>query len=304
MQSGKLKLGIDLGGTKIEVAVLGDNHEILLRRRVDTPQGDYRATLETVVRLVAEAEMALGKSCTVGVGTPGSLSRHTGLLRNSNSVCLNGQPFKHDLELLLGRKIRMANDANCFALAEARMGAGRGAEAVFGVILGTGVGGGIVVQGQERDGINGVAGEWGHNPLPWAEPTELPGPACYCGKRGCIETFLSGPAMVADHERATGKRLAPADIVRAADGGDAACAGSLERYCRRLAKSLAVVINILDPEAIVLGGGLSNIGRLYDRVPELLPEYVFCDRVATPLVKHELGDSAGVIGAAWLWEPT
>ena len=295
------RIGIDLGGTKIEVLALEDGRE-RLRRRIATPAGDYEATLEAVAALVAEAEAAVGAKATVGVATPGALSPATGLLRNSNSTCLNGKPLKQDLERRLGREIRLANDANCFALSEAVDGAARGAPVVFGVILGTGVGGGVVVNGQPLQGVNAVAGEWGHNPLPWPDDEERPGPPCYCGRSGCIETFLSGPGLTRDHERRGGQRLAPPEIVERAAAGDTACEASLELYEARLARSLATVINLLDPDVIVLGGGLSNIARLYPSVPALWPRWVFSDVVRTRLVPHRHGDSSGVRGAAWLWE--
>ncbi|HEX9180000.1 MAG TPA: ROK family protein [Burkholderiales bacterium] len=296
-----LRIGIDLGGTKIEVLALEDGRE-RLRRRMATPAGDYEATLDAVASLVAQAEAALGAQATVGIATPGALSPASGLLRNSNSTCLNGRPLKQDLERKLGREIRIANDANCFALSEAVDGAAAGEAVVFGVILGTGVGGGVVVNGHPLHGANAVAGEWGHNPLPWPRPGEGPGPACYCGKSGCIETFLSGPGFARDHERRSGRSLAPPEIVERAATGDAACEASLQRYEARLAKSLATVINLLDPDAIVLGGGLSNIARLYRRVPELWTRWVFSDVVRTRLLPHRHGDSSGVRGAAWLWD--
>ncbi|HET9700454.1 MAG TPA: ROK family protein [Burkholderiales bacterium] len=296
-----LRLGIDLGGTKIEVLALEDGRE-RLRRRIATPAGDYDATLDAVAALVAQAESEIGARGTVGVATPGALSPASGLLRNSNSTCLNGRPLKQDLERRLGREIRVANDANCFALSEAVDGAAAGEAVVFGVILGTGVGGGVVVNRHPLTGVNAVAGEWGHNPLPWPEDAERPGPPCYCGKTGCIETFLSGPGFARDHGLHTGHRIAPQDIVAGAAAGDAGCEASLVRYETRLARALATVINLLDPDAIVLGGGLSNIARLYDRVPGLWSRWVFSDVVRTRLLPHRHGDSSGVRGAAWLWE--
>jgi len=297
-----MKLGIDLGGTKIEIIALDDESGELLRRRVPTPQDDYSGTLRTIADLVHQVEGALGQAGTVGIGTPGTISRATGLLKNSNSVHLNGQPIFQDLESLLQRKLRISNDANCFALSEAMDGAAAGAAVVFGVIIGTGTGAGIVVNGHVLTGANGIAGEWGHNPLPWPEGAELPGPPCYCGQHGCIETFLSGPGMSADHLRVSGKRLDAATIVARAAGGDAACELTLQRYENRLARSLAHVINILDPDVIVLGGGMSNIERLYENVPRIWGRYVFSDRVDTRLVRNRFGDSSGVRGAAWLWE--
>lgn len=297
-----MKLGIDLGGTKIEIVALDDHGVELLRHRVPTPVGDYAGTLQAIAGLVSQAEAALGQTGTVGIGTPGSISRVTSLLKNSNSVHLNGQPILQDLETLLGRKLRISNDANCFALSEATDGAATGADVVFGVILGTGTGAGIVVNGQVLTGPNGIAGEWGHNPLPWPEGVELPGPACYCGQHGCIETFLSGPGMSGDHQRVCGKKLDAATIVARAAEGDAECELSLQRYENRLARSLAHVINILDPDVIVLGGGMSNIQRLYENVPRIWGRWVFSDRVDTRLIHNQFGDSSGVRGAAWLWD--
>jgi fructokinase len=295
-----MRLGIDLGGTKIEIIALDDTGRELLRRRVPTPQGNYYETLQTIAQLVRDAEAELGKQGSLGIGTPGALSRATGRLKNSNSVVLNGQPILQDLEALLNRKIRISNDANCFALSEATDGAAAGAEVVFGVILGTGVGAGIVVNGHVLTGPNGIAGEWGHNQLPWPQPHELPGPRCYCGKQGCIETFLSGPGMAQLHELETGKALSSAEIVQRAEQGDASCERSMRDYEDCLARSLAHVINILDPDVIVLGGGMSNIERLYANVPALWGQWVFSDRVDTKLVKNRYGDSSGVRGAAWL----
>ena len=279
------RLGIDLGGTKTEIVALAADGQELLRERVPTPRGDYAATIATIAGLVttAEAKLGAGEAAlpTVGVGIPGAESRVTGLIKNANSTWLIGRPLRADLSAALGRPVRLANDANCFALSEATDGAAAGAEVVFGVILGTGVGGGIVVRGQVLVGPNAIAGEWGHNPMPGEETVRS---RCYCGRQGCIETFLSGPALAA----AGG---APDNI------GEAA----MQRYERRLARALAQVINILDPDVIVLGGGLSNLDRLYDRVPRLWGEWVFSDHVATRLVKNKHGDSSGVRGAAWLW---
>ncbi len=296
------RLGIDLGGSKIELIAFDAAGRERLRRRVPTPRNDYRATLAAIHDLVVRSEHDLGTRASVGIGTPGSLSRVTGKLRNSNSVCLNGQMIVQDLEALLGRPVRIANDANCFALSEATDGAAAGAEVVFGVILGTGVGAGIVVRGRALDGPNGIAGEWGHNPLPWPQPGELPGSQCYCGKSGCIETFVSGPGLANDHRLVAGTDL-PADaIVAGAANGDGACQSTLARYEERLARALAHVINVLDPDVIVLGGGLSNLGRLYENVPRLWSRYVFSDRVDTRLARNVHGDSGGVRGAAWLWD--
>jgi predicted NBD/HSP70 family sugar kinase len=303
-----MRIGIDLGGTKTEIIALGSAGETLLRRREPTPADDYDATLALVARLVREAESGLKVKASVGIGTPGSLSPATGLVRNSNSICLNGRPLKTDLERALGREIRIANDADCFALSEARDGAGRGARTVFGVILGTGVGGGLVVDGRLLAGPNAVAGEWGHNPLPWEEMGSDPTwgltpflPPCYCGKRGCIETFLSGPGLALDHERASGARLLPEEIVTRARSGERAAIETLHRYEERLARALASVINVVDPDVIVLGGGLSNVDSLYERVPPLLAQWVFSDVVRTRVIRNLHGDSSGVRGAAMLW---
>lgn len=295
-----MRLGIDLGGTKIEIIALDDDGKELLRRRVYTPTGNYAATLQVIATLVHDAEAELGYHGSVGIGTPGALSKATGRLKNSNSVVLNDQPILQDLESLLQRKVAISNDANCFALSEATDGAAAGASVVFGVILGTGVGAGIVVNGHILTGPNGIAGEWGHNPLPWPQANELPGPQCYCGKQGCIETFLSGPGMMQLHLRDTGIGLSTEEIVARAEEGDAVCERSLQTYENRLARSLAHVINILDPDVIVLGGGMSNIERLYTNVPKIWGNWVFSDRVDTKLVKHRFGDSSGVRGAAWL----
>jgi fructokinase len=297
-----MRLGIDLGGSKIELIAFDAAGRERLRRRVPTPRNDYRATLAAIHDLVVQSEHDLGTGGSIGIGTPGSLSRATGRLRNSNSVCLNGQMIVQDLEALLGRPVRIANDANCFALSEATDGAAAGAEVVFGVILGTGVGAGIVVRGRALDGPNGIAGEWGHNPLPWPQPAELPGSQCYCGKSGCIETFVSGPGLANDHRLFTGTALTADAIVAGAANGDAACQSTLARYEERLARALAHVINVLDPDVIVIGGGLSNLDRLYENVPRLWSRYVFSDRVDTRLARNVHGDSGGVRGAAWLWD--
>ena len=296
-----LRIGIDLGGTKIEIVALDDDGRELLRRRVPTPASDYEATLRAVADLIEGAERELGQRGSVGIGTPGSISHATGLLKNANSTCLNGKPVKQDIEKVLGREVRIANDANCFALSEAVDGAARDAQVVFGVILGTGVGGGIVVSRRVLVGANAIAGEWGHNPLPLPGKADLPLPECYCGRQGCIETYISGPGMAALHARATGGTLTPPQIVAAAEAGDEGAERTMQRYEDRLARSLANVINILDPDVIVLGGGMSNIERLYASVPRLSQRHVFSDRVDTKLVRHHHGDSGGVRGAAWLW---
>lgn len=296
-----MRIGIDLGGSKIELLALGDAGEVLLRRRRATPQGDYPGTLQAVGELVEAAERELARSGHVGVGTPGAESAVDGLIKNANSTCLNGKPLRDDLQALLQREIRLANDADCFALSEAIDGAGRAAQVVFGVILGTGVGGGIVVRRQLLQGVNRIAGEWGHNPLPLLDEEDLPPARCYCGRLGCVETWLSGPGLSGDHLRHNGETLAPEAICRRADAGDQACEQTLVRYERRLARALAVVVNILDPEAIVLGGGLSNIERWYDTVPRLWSAHIFSDRIDTRLLRNVHGDSSGVRGAAWLW---
>ena len=296
-----MRLGVDLGGTKIEVVTLDDSGRERHRRRVPTPRNDYTATLAAIVGLVDEAERSAGRCRSVGVGIPGSISPHTGLVRNANSTWLNGRPLADDLERALQRVVRVANDANCFALSEATDGAAVGRRVVFGVILGTGVGGGIVVDGRLLEGANRIAGEWGHNPLPWPEPGEWPGDHCYCGRTGCIETFLSGPGLARDYKRTTGEPIEPKEIVRRAGEGEAAATACLDRYVNRLTRALASIINVLDPDAIVLGGGLSAITRLYADVPAQWEKYVFSDHVATELLPPKFGDSSGVRGAAWLW---
>ncbi|MGQ0655062.1 MAG: ROK family protein [Betaproteobacteria bacterium] len=283
-----LRIGVDLGGTKIEAIALDDSREVF-RKRVATPRGDYDATLAAIGSLVKE----IGPG-TVGVGIPGAMSRATNLVKNANSTWLIGKPLKDDLERLLGREVRIENDANCFALSEAMDGAGKDAEVVFGVILGTGVGGGIVVDGKVLIGKNAIAGEWGHNPLPLPGPDDLPLPACYCGRAGCIEAYLSGPALERDYGEREGRRLPAQDIVVFESK-------SFSLYMARLARSLAGVINVLDPDVIVLGGGMSNAARLYTEVPRLWLPHVFSDRVSTRLARNVHGDSSGVRGAAWLW---
>jgi fructokinase len=300
----ELRIGVDLGGTKTEIIALDRSGDELERRRVATPAGDYSAVIDCIAMLVREVELQLGARGSVGVGTPGSLSRASGVLRNSNTACLNGKAIAADLGRALGRTVRIANDANCFALSEAVDGAGRDAAIVFGVILGTGVGGGIVVDRRVMEGRNAIAGEWGHNPLPWPEAAELPGPSCYCGKRGCIETFLSGPGLARDFERSTGQSLNAAELWLRAQRDEPEAVQALDRYLDRLARSLAVVINLLDPDAVVLGGGVSRIERLYRELPERLAAYVFSDRVDTRVAPAAHGDSGGVRGAAWLWPTT
>lgn len=284
------RIGIDLGGTKIEALALDGAGREVFRQRIPTPRGDYAATISAVQQLVHQ----IGEG-TVGIGIPGAESRANSLIKNANSTWLIGKPLRQDLEAALGRPVRLENDANCFALSEAVDGAGKGARVVFGAILGTGVGGGIVVDGKVMRGANAIAGEWGHNPLPQPGEKDFPLPPCYCGRAGCIETYLSGPGLSRDHERRTGQRCSPEQIVSLGDQ-------SLERYMERLARSLAGVINVLDPDVIVLGGGMSNVARLYTEVPRLWGRHVFSDRVATRLAPPVHGDSSGVRGAAWLWE--
>jgi fructokinase len=316
-----MRIGIDLGGTKTEAIALSPIGEEIARRRVST-QRDYAASLDAIVALVEELERVADQAGTVGVGIPGTVVPRTGLVKNANSVWLNGRPLGHDLEERLGRPVRLMNDANCFALSEATDGAAAGAHVVFGVILGTGVGGGIVVDGRCLSGANLIAGEWGHNPLPWLTPDEWPGPPCYCGKRGCVETWLSGPAFERDHAEHTGLALSSREIVSAAlggdpgaaaggdpgaaAGGDPAAVASLGRYHDRLGRALASLINVLDPDVVVLGGGMSNIPELPDAVCAMLPRYLFAagatsDPIATRVVRATHGDSSGVRGAAWLW---
>ena len=300
MPTDSLRIGIDLGGTKIELVAL-DGSGVRVQRRVPTPAQDYSQIVEAVAKLVEDAETELGARASVGVGTPGALSRKTHTLKNSNTLCLNGRAFDRDLGQRLARPIRLQNDANCFALSEAVDGAAAGADVVFGVILGTGVGGGVVVQRNALIGCNAIAGEWGHNPLPWPGPTDEPAPACYCGRRGCIETYLCGPALARDHASHTGHRHTAEEIGQLSAAGEPLSAATVERYCERLARALASVINVLDPDVIVLGGGVSRIAQLYQRVPELWGAYVFSDQVETRLVPAQHGDSSGVRGAAWLW---
>jgi predicted NBD/HSP70 family sugar kinase len=297
-----LRIGIDLGGTKIEIAALDAAGTVVTRQRVATPASDYAATLEAIAALVGSVDKDLGREASIGVATPGAKSLVDGRIKNANSTCLNGRALEEDLEKRLGRPVRIANDANCFALSEASDGAARGAEVAFGVILGTGVGGGLVVRGRIVTGANAIAGEWGHNPLPLPLPEDHPLPICYCGRRGCIETYLSGPGLAADHAQRTGERIDAAEIARRAARGDAPCEATLARFEERLARSLAGVINVVDPDVIVLGGGLSNIERLYTALPRLWGAHVFSDSVRTRLVAPSHGDSSGVLGAARLWD--
>jgi predicted NBD/HSP70 family sugar kinase len=300
MTQSPLRLGVDLGGTKIEVMALSRQGEEIWRERTPTPQESAEGIVETIAQLVERAERDLNQRGSVGIGTPGAISAQTGLIKNSNTLCLNGFPLKERLEKRLARPIPLANDANCFALSEAVDGAGRGGRLIFGVILGTGVGGAVVMDQQIWPGRNAIAGEWGHNPLPWPTDAERPGPPCYCGRSGCIETFLSGPGLAADHVLHTGQSLDGVDIDQAAQKGDADALASLARHAERLARSLAHVINVLDPDVIVLGGGLSNLNGLVDAVQARWAPWVFSDRVDTLLVRHVHGDSSGVRGAAWL----
>jgi fructokinase len=296
-----MQIGVDLGGTKIEAIALDADTPVAVRRRVATPR-DYAGTLDTMVRLVAEIEAETGRTGSVGVGIPGVVSNTTGLVKNANSTWLIGRPLLADLEGRLSRPVRVANDANCFTLSEAIDGAGQGFETVFGVILGTGVGGGIAIRQRIHEGPNQIAGEWGHNPLPWmTEEERAAAPGCYCGKYGCVETFLSGPGFERDHALGSGAQCSSADIVRSAASRDAHAIRTLERYHDRLARALASVINLLDPDAVVLGGGMSNLPDLPSAVSALLPRYVFSDTVLTKIVLNAHGDSSGVRGAAWLW---
>ncbi|MCK5623464.1 MAG: ROK family protein [Alphaproteobacteria bacterium] len=296
-----MRIGVDLGGTKIEAALLDEAGTVRFRRRIEAPQQDYAATVAAVAGLVKRACSEAGGDASVGIGIPGTISPATGLVKNANSTWLNGQPLDRDLGLALGRPVRIANDANCFALSEAVDGAAAGAHAVFGVILGTGVGGGLVIGGRVLAGANAIAGEWGHNPLPWPTPAELPGPACWCGRRGCIETWSSGPALARTHMESTGQYLTASEIAERAAAGNAEAGESMAQYEERLARALAHTINIFDPDIIVLGGGLSNITRLYENLPRLWEQWVFSDQVATRIVPPLHGDSSGVRGAAWLW---
>ena len=298
-----MRIGIDLGGTKIEALAIDHTGREVVRRRVPTPKNGYEATIRAIVELVREIDHAVGEVGTIGVGMPGAISPATGLIKNSNSVCLIGRPLHRELEHALGRPVRLENDANCFALSEATDGAAAGTSVVFGVILGTGVGGAIVIDGTLVSGCNAIAGEWGHNPLPWPDEQERRGLACYCGRNGCIETFLSGPGLERDYAAMTGNKRSASEIARQAQKGDELPGTILSRYEDRLARSLASIINVLDPDVIVLGGGVSKIDRLYTNVPQIWKPYIFSDVVATRMVKAEHGDSSGVRGAAWLWPP-
>jgi fructokinase len=300
-----MRIGVDLGGTKIEIAALDSHGEIVLRERFPSLPADYPGTISAVRDGVLKAEAEVGLRCSVGIGIPGTVSPATGVVKNANSTWLNGKPFDVDMAEALQRPVRVANDANCFALSEAVDGAGNGKRVVFGVILGTGVGGGIAVDARILMGPNAIAGEWGHNPLPWPDPDEIPGRACFCGKHGCIETWLSGPGLSAEFAAASGRRLTGAEVAALAQQGNADANALLMRYEERLAKALAHLVNVLDPDVVVLGGGLSNMDRLYKNVAPKLARYAFSDTVETPIVRNRWGDSSGVRGAAWLWpEPT
>lgn len=296
-----MRIGIDLGGTKTEIAALRDDGAIALRRRVETPAHDYAAIVTTIAQLVREAERDLGAPGSVGVGIPGTIGAG-GLVKNANSTVLIGRPLLRDLEAALERPLRIANDANCFALSEARDGAGAGYPTVFGVIAGTGAGGGIAIDGRIVAGVNGIAGEWGHTPLPWPNASESPGPPCYCGRRGCLETWISGTALTRDHRQRTGEALRPTEIAECAAAGDADAAATLDRYIDRFARGLAVVIDVIDPHVVVLGGGVSRVQVLAGELERRLPAYVFSDTVFTAIRRAAHGDSSGVLGAARLWE--
>jgi len=297
-----MRLGIDLGGTKIAAIVLAGDGRVVWETRTATPRGDYAATIDAIAALVGAGESAAGATCTVGIGMPGAISPATGLVKNANSTWLNGQRLQQDLERRLSRTLRMANDANCLAVSEAADGAAAGQRVVFGVILGTGTGGGVAIDGQAWIGRNAIAGEWGHNPLPWPRDEERPGPACYCGQRGCLEVFLSGPGLAADARARSAVERSATDVAAAALSGDAAAVAAMDAWLDRLSRALATVINVLDPDTIVVGGGLSSIAALYSEVPKRWGAYTFSDRVDTALVPAKFGDASGVRGAARLWE--
>ncbi len=296
-----LRLGIDLGGTKIEGVVLDADGGEQARKRIAAPQGDYAATVSALAAFIDSLEQAAGGKASLGIGMPGSISPASGLVQNANSVWLNGRPLKADLEAAVGRQIRLANDANCFAMSEATDGAGQGATTVFGVIVGTGCGGGIVVGGRLIDGSRGIGGEWGHNPLPWMTPDEYPGPTCWCGRKSCMETWVAGPALAADHARVTGEAIPSETIAERAAHGDVAAIATLHRHADRLARGLAHVVNLIDPDVVVLGGGLSKLAHLYVDVPRLIEPYVFADNPVVTIRPPRWGDASGVRGAAWLW---
>lgn len=296
-----IRIGVDLGGTKIAGVALLPGGRTSAEIRIPTPRDDYSATLEAIRQIVLQLEADAGAYGTVGIGMPGSMSPATGLVQNANSTWLNGRPFDRDLAGHLQRRVRLANDANCFALSEATDGAAAGARSVFGVILGTGCGGGIVIDGRLLSGPRGIAGEWGHNPLPWPAPEEYPGPRCWCGRLSCIETWVSGPALEADHFSASGERLLAKEIAERGAAGDSAAGETLARHASRLARSLAHIVNILDPEVIVLGGGLCQLQHLYGQLPELMAPYVLSERASIDIRPPKWGDASGVRGAAWLW---
>ena len=293
-----MRFGLDLGGTKMEAVLLNEAGEIVWRQRRPTPSENYEAIIETIAELVGEADRESTQEISIGIGMPGSLSPKTGLVRNSNTQCLNGRAIQQDLESKLARQVRVANDANCFALSEATDGAGAGAQSVFGVIIGTGCGGGLVFNGELQNGANSIGGEWGHNPLAAPRAEELPGPPCYCGRHGCNEVWISGSGFARDHEAIAGEKLTAEQII-ASDS--AAAKASFERLCDRIARALGAVINVVDPDVIVLGGGLSNVDALYTHIPEIWDAYIFSDVIETRLVKNKHGDASGVRGAAWLW---
>lgn len=301
MTNSEMRIGIDLGGTKIEALAIDGQGVELARYRIDTPRDDYDATIMAMAELVRRLEQETGRRGTVGAGIPGNISRITGLVKNSNSTWLNGRPLDEDLASALAREVRVANDANCFAVSEATDGAAAGEHVVFGVILGTGCGGGVAIAGRVHNGPNGVAGEWGHNPLPWPRPEEYPGPACYCGKRGCMEMWVSGTGLALDYKTVIGKVRTAPEIVSDFEAGDAAAVDAMQRFEDRLARGLAQVINILDPDVIVIGGGVSRVEHIYRELPKKLPAYVFGGEVSTPVLQAKYGDSSGVRGAAWLW---
>ncbi|MEO6806997.1 MAG: fructokinase [Edaphobacter sp.] len=301
MTKTEMRIGIDLGGTKIEALAIDDRGVELARHRIDTPRDDYAKTVAAIVDLVHRLETETGRRGTVGAGIPGSISRITGLVKNSNSTWLNGRPLDKDLTDALGREVRVANDANCFAVSEATDGAAAGKRVVFGVILGTGCGGGVAIDARVHDGPNGVAGEWGHNPLPWPRPEEYPGPMCYCGKRGCMEMWVSGTGIALDYRTATGSAKTTQAIESEFEAGDREAVAAMARFEARLARGLAQVINILDPDVIVIGGGVSKMKHIYEAIPKKLVEFVFGEEVSTPIVQALYGDSSGVRGAAWLW---
>jgi fructokinase len=295
-----IRIGVDFGGTKIEAAALDPDGRFLSRVRAPNP-GEYAAAIRAVCELIAQAEDEAGGRGSVGVGAPGSISPRTGAMRNANSVWLNGRRFREDLSAALGRDVRLANDANCLALSEAHDGAAAGARVTFAIIIGTGCGGGFAVDGHIFEGANGVAGEWGHTPLPWLQPDEYPGPQCWCGKRGCIETWVSGAGFQRDVEQTTGRSMPPEEIVAAARRRDAAAAAALARYVDRLGRAMAMICNILDPDAFVIGGGMSNVAELYERLPGAIRDYIFSDVWEGLIAPAKWGDSSGVRGAAWLW---